>query len=172
MAASAVEGDAGAALKEYITAYLTLAREGTLWMAFGKSLAEQVFFPFLVFVFGFTAAGIVMIPGVFAVKGFFFTFSVACFCRLFGKAGLLPALILFGLTALIWAPVLFVLGCWAVGSSYQMLRRLKGQGGGLPFLTGRYWLRCGGCAIVLLACAVFQHWVIPVLIGMSAGAIL
>ena len=83
-------------------------------------------FPLAALLMGFTALGVIGLPVLFAVRGFLFSFSVACFCRLFGGAGLIPALFLFGLPALLWAPALFVLGAQGMLGAYGLLRRVTG----------------------------------------------
>ena len=117
----------GSALSDYLQTYLTLAQDGTegapgfwavLWGADAFSLAALLM--------GFTALGVIGLPVLFAVRGFLFSFSVACFCRLFGGAGLIPALFLFGLPALLWAPALFVLGGPGDAGAYGLLRRVTG----------------------------------------------
>lgn len=171
-AAGNVRGEAGAALEQYINAYLTLAGGSEMEVRFFSVLWEQMRFPLLALLMGFTAVGIIGIPALFAVRGFVFAFSVACFCRLFGTAGLIPALFLFGLPALIWAPALFVLGMQTLGASCSMLRRCVGDSCRPEFCEGDYWVRCALCACAVALCVALEYLVLPALVGASARFVL
>jgi hypothetical protein len=168
-AAGQVQGDAGAALQTYLGAYLSLPEGGAV--RFASVVWEQLRIPLLVLLMGFTAAGIVGIPILFALRGFLLAFCVACFCRLYGWSGLAPAAVLFGLPALLWAPALFVLGVQALDASRSMLCRCVGGAGPLAFCQGSYWARCAGCACALALCAALEYWVLPALVGAAAKLI-
>lgn len=167
-----VNGDAGMALQDYLKAYLTLADSTGVKTSFAGVLWEQVRFPLLALLMGFTAVGVIGIPALFAARGFMFSFSVSCFCRLFGVNGLVPAVFLFGLPALLWAPALFVLGMQALGGSYSMLCRCMGDGRSPAFFEGGYWLRCALCGGVVAMCVALEYFVLPVLVGASAKFVL
>ena len=160
-AAGWISGESGLALQEYVRAYLTLSGvdgvEVSLWRAFW----EHVRFPLAVWLLGFTGAGVAGIPLIFGVRGFLFSFGVACFCRLFGWAGLAPAAVLFGLPALLWVPVLFVMGMLGMRSALAVCRREPYR---LPW---RCW---GVCAAALWGCVLMEYLVIARLAG-AAGQI-
>ena len=106
---AALAGEDGRAeLGSYLTRYLSLAREGQLPRELWPLLWGQLKYALLALVLSLTALGVVGLPVLFGVRGFFFSFSVACFCRVFGGQGLFPAFVLFGLSALLWASALFM----------------------------------------------------------------
>ena len=126
LAAGCVEGESGAALEEYMRAYLTMSRENGMVLSVSGILWEQFRFPLCILLMSFTAFGVVCIPAVLLLRGFLFSFSIACFVRLFGWKGLLPAAALFGLSALVWLPALFELSVLGLEQSYRLVQRCTG----------------------------------------------
>ena len=93
-------------------------------------------------------------------------FPAACFLRVFGGRGLLPAFALFGLPALLWAPALFLLGTSGFCSSRRLLGRTLGEGGGSLFPVN--WYQAGVCLCLSLTAGLLEFWVVPVLLrGMT-----
>ncbi len=101
---------------------------------------------------GLTALGVAVIPGLFFARGFLLAFSTACFYRIFGGQGVWPALVLFGLPALFWAPAFFLAGWQSLSASLWHLRRWRGQERGSGPFSPVYWLRLAVlCGLMLLA---------------------
>lgn len=169
----ALAGGAGVEeLSRYLVDYLTLTRDGQLSRNLWPVLWGQVKYLLAALLLGLTALGLAGFSVLFAVRGFFLSFPVACFCRVFGNRGLFPAFILFGLPALLWAPALFLMGVSGFLSAQQLLRRYLGEGrGGLP-LSGAYWCRAGLCVGLALATGLLEYWVVPVLLRETAQVIL
>ena len=167
--AGLVGGEGQGALAEYIRGYLDLAAEGGMQPPFWPLVWELIRFPLLVFLLGFTALGVVGMPVLFAVRGFLLCFAAASFYRMFGLAGEVPAFILFGLSALIWLPVLFQLGVQGILASYGLLRRGLGEGR-YPLRYGRRYLaRCGACALALAVCVAVEYFAVPALLAAASG---
>lgn len=156
----------------YLADYLSLAREGDLPRGLWPILWGHTKYLLAALILGLTALGLAGLPILFGVRGFFFAFPVACFCRVFGGKGLLPAFVLFGLPALLWVPALFMAGVPGILSARQLLRRSFGEGrGGLP-LNGALWGRAGLCVSLALAAGLLEYWVVPVLLRGLARVIL
>lgn len=170
---AALSSGAGAEeLSRYLVDYLTLSQGGQLSRSLWPVLWGQVRYLLAGLLLSLTALGLAGLPILFGVRGFFFSFPVACFCRVFGGRGLFTAFILFGLPALLWAPALFLMGVSGFLSAQQLLRRAMGEGrGGLP-LSGAYWCRAGLCAGLALAAGALEYWVVPVLLRETAHVIL
>lgn len=165
-------GEGAKELNRYLADYLSLAGEGTVARNFWPTVWEQLRYLVAVVVLGLTAIGAVGIPLLFCLRGFFFAFSVGCFCKVFGGAGLIPALVLFGLPALLWGPALFLAAFQGMSSSLCLLRRGLGDGHfPLPF-SPAYWLRIGLCSALVLACAGAEYVVVPVLLRAAARVVL
>ena len=159
-------------LAAYLNTYLTLARDGGIPVEFWGVAWEQFRLLLAVILLGLTALGVVGIPVLFGVRGFLFSFSVAGLCRVFGTAGLVPGLFLFGLPAFLWAPVLFLAGAQCVNSAWVLLRRLRLESREpLPF-TSAYWGRLGLCGAALMVCVMLEYLAAPVLLAAAAKLVL
>lgn len=170
---ASLSGGTGAEeLGDYLTGYLELAREGTLPRGVMPLLWGQAKYLLAILVLGLTALGLAGIPILFGLRGFFFSFSAACFCRVFGQRGLLPAFCLFGLPALLWVPALFLVGVPGFLSARRLLRRTSGDSRGVISLNGAWWCRAGLCTGLALTAGLLEYWVVPVLLRAAARVIL
>lgn len=157
-------------LSAYLTGYLALARDGDLPRGLWTVLWGQVKYLLAAVILSMTSLGLAGMPVLFAVRGFFLSFPAACFCRVFGGRGLLPAFALFGLPALLWSPALFSLGVPGFLTALQRLRRPAGEG--LAFCSRAWWCRAGLCLALTLAAGLLEYWVVPVLLRGLARVIL
>lgn len=159
-------------LSRYLADYLALAQGGELPRGLWLLVWDQVKYLLAALILGVTALGIVGLPILFGVRGFFLSFPAACFCRVFGGRGLFPAFVLFGLPALLWAPALFLVGVPGFLSAQELMRRSLGEGrGGVP-LNGAYWCRAGLCVCLVLVAGLLEYWVVPVLLRAAARVVL
>ena len=142
-----------AELSQYLTDYLTAAQSGTAARCgFWSAAWRYVRLWCAVAIMGLTALGVAVIPGLFFARGFLLAFSTACFYRIFGGQGVWPALVLFGLPALFWAPAFFLAGWQSLSASLWHLRRWRGQERGSGPFSPVYWLRLAVlCGLMLLA---------------------
>lgn len=164
---AALSGGAGAEeLGAYLTGYLELAAEGGLPRTLWPVLWGQLKYLLAAFVLGLTALGVAGLPLLFGIRGFFFVFPVACFCRVFGGRGLFPAFFLSGLPALLWAPALFLMG--TSGFFSALLRRRMGEGSPSPTC----WYQAGACVCLTLAAGLLEFRVVPVLLRAAARVVL
>lgn len=161
-------GESAEELGAYLSGYLELAAAGDLPRSLLSVLWGQVKYLLAAFVLGLTALGVAGLPVIFGIRGFFFTFSTACFCRVFGGRGLLPAFFLLGLPALLWAPALFLMGTSGFASARQLLRRRAGEGWPGPIC----WYQAGACMCLTLAAGLLEFWVVPVLLRGVARIVL
>lgn len=160
-------------LGDYLSGYLSLAAAGSVERPFLPLMWEQLRYLLAAAVLGLTAIGVVGLPLLFCIRGFFFCFSVGCFFRVFGGAGLLPALVLFGMPALVWAPGFFLAGTQGLRNAYGLLRRVLGEGRyELPASQPAYWARMGLCCVLFLICGALEYGVLPVLLRAAARVVL
>lgn len=157
--------DGGSGLYEYISAYVALAREGSasapdflsvLWSSCRYHLAAVCL--------GFSVLGVIGIPFLLGVRGFFLSFSAAVFIRIMGSGGLLLAFGIFGITAFFTLPCLFILATQAFSSSYILLGIALNRTGSVPVYTSGYFKRCGICFLALLFSAVIETFITPILV--------
>lgn len=167
------DGQGALELGTYLEDYLLLAGEGGLSSGLWPVIWGRLRYLLVALILGATAFGVLGLPILIGVQGFFLSFSVGCFCRVFGGAGLLPAFALFGLPALIWAPVLFLAGVPGLQRSRMLLNRVL-HGGGKPaaVYSGELWCRAGLCVGLSLGCALLEYWVVPVLLEACARVVL
>ena len=149
------DGAGAAELDAYLRDYLKLSREGKTGGVFWHALRERWGDLLPVLLLGLTPLGLIGIPALVGFRGFHLAFSAACFCRVFGGAGLLPAFVLFGIPALIWCPVLFLAG------SRGFCR--AGQAGREAGSNQTCWLSACVFLILLFLCAVLENTAVPVL---------
>lgn len=164
--------DPGGDLLNYVRGYLALTAEEGISSHFFGVLWQTARVPLLMAVLGLTALGVVGIPVLFAVKGFALCYAVSAFYRLLGPAGLVPGFVLFGLSALVWLPVLFGLGGQGWLGSYGLLRRAMGDVRYPLGFDGGFLVRCGVCAAALCLCAGIEYLAVPTLLQLIAGVFL
>lgn len=170
--AALASGQGGEELCAYLSDYLALAGEGELPRGLWPVLWGQLKVLLLTLILGITALGVVGLPVVFGVRGFFFTFSSACFCRVFGGRGLFAAFALLGLPALLWIPALFLAGVRGFSSACALLRQSLGEGRGGPVWRGPCWYQAGLCVGLALGAGALEYWVAPVLLRAAARVVL
>lgn len=144
----------GRYLREYLQ-WMQGARQSGLFLA---ALRTRWGMLAPVLLLGLTPLGVPAIPAVLGVQGFRLAFSAACFCRVFGGVGLVPALVLFGIPALIWCPVLFLAG------SRSLCRAGQGDRMTLP----GHWLSICVFFVLMFLCAVLEYTAVPVLLRGAA----
>lgn len=165
LAAGCVEGESGAALEEYMRAYLTMSRENGTVLSVSGILWERFRFPLCILLMSFTAFGVVCIPAVLLLRGFLFSFSIACFVRLFGWKGLLPAAALFGFSALVWLPALFELSILGLEQSYRLVQRCTGGKKEELLRPSGGVFSWGVCLAAFALSAGLEYFVVPRLVN-------
>ncbi|MDD4715596.1 MAG: stage II sporulation protein M [Oscillospiraceae bacterium] len=158
--ASRVGGGANDSLSSYIKGYLTAVHTGeanspgifpVLW--------ENFRYPVACVVLGVTSAGAVMVPIVFAVRGFFLSFAVSSFVCMFGGRGLLMAAGVFLPAGLVVIPCMFLLGILMLRPTGKITMR-----GCLPAF--------GVCAGALLLITLYECLLAPKILGLLASVLL
>lgn len=141
-----------------------------IWNGNGRTVSlpllvwETVRFPAAAAALGFTALGVVGIPVLFFARGFLLAFSISSFVGIFGVSGGWMAFLLLGASGVAAVAPLFLLGRQGFAASRALLRRfLGGRREGVVY-TRAYFALCGGCALFLLCCILFDYFAVPVLL--------
>lgn len=170
--ASLIDADSRAAFSDFFLGYGSALSAGKGTPSLGKILWYSGKWPLFAFLLGFTALGVVMVPFLFALRGFFLSYCIAAMARAMAGRGALFALVLFGLEGLVSLPVLFVLGTqsWeaagALGGRLVYTPKIKS-----PYSNG-YWPRCLLCMIVLLLGTFAVNAAMPLLLrSLLAGSL-
>jgi uncharacterized membrane protein SpoIIM required for sporulation len=131
--------------------------------AFLQRLFSGAKYPLIALFFAFSALGVVGVPALGAVRGFFLCFTMSGFVRVFGAPGIPLALALVLPGAIISVPCLFIISEQAFKSSAQLLRACVGTARSAPPFAGRFVPRVFGCAILLVFSALAESMWIPTL---------
>ena len=168
-----INAEGAQALCSYLERFLSLAREGGLTLPEFSGLLWRTFrWPLAAALLGFTALGLIGVPALSLMRGFFLAFSVASFSRAYGHGGLTVAFLLQGIPGLLAVPAFLLLATQSFSAAYALAGRGSGQGRReLPY--GRdYFLRWGLCAGVLFVSLLVECYLVPILITGWAGALL
>jgi hypothetical protein len=135
----------------------------------GRVLLNTALYPLLCFFFGFAIPGIVLIPAAVCARGFFLSYAIACFARVFGAAdGTLFSLSLMGIPLLLSLPCLF----WLSTHGLLSCRSLFGSGARKPIPPVRsreHALRFTVVLCVLAVSAAVEIFLCPLLATLSAS---
>ena len=113
-------------------------------------------------ILGLSSLGIVFLPVLFGLRGFLLAFGASCFVQVFGAMGLIPAVLLFGIPALLWTPGFLVCGVVCLRRSLQTVGKVE------PLPVGD--LRSGMCTagFFLVLCVMFECGLLPGLLSAAA----
>ena len=162
------------ALAEYLTGYCDLYRSGAVQdVALFPVVCLYFSYVLAAFLLGFLSAGAVLLPALSGVYGFLTMFAVSCFVRIYGRAGLLPALAAFGPRAVFTIPCFLWAAAyaWACASS-----RFAGAGGrgkrcAPVFYDSAYFYRLSLCVVWLMLGVCFERYVTPSLFQWALGGV-
>lgn len=145
-------------LAEYLRRYFEMAGQGNgsepvLW----SSIWDLARWPLAAFLLGSTGLGTVGVPLLLGARGFLLAFSATAFVRLFGLPGAAASLAVFGVTALVSVPVLFVVSADAF---HQSLSRLSGE---RPPAWSQRAQALTPCAGLLVLAVALQQTLMPAL---------
>lgn len=144
---------------DYFISYFTAVQEGSTSPNLALSFWTNIKSPLLAFLLGFSFLGSGILPLLFIVEGFYFTFSISTLCRYLGIVGLVPAFFLFCVPALVWIPMLFTLGFQSFYASIQLWRRGKKEE---AYPTG-YFLRSACCFCGIFLTIAFEYLLLPLI---------
>ena len=142
---------------------VTGARTGTGFLATAWAMG---YLHLLVLFLGFSLLGVLIIPILAGVRGFYLSFSIAAFIRAFGFSGWPLAFSFFGLTALITIPCFFILASQGMSSSLALGRSLFGmEKAHFTALYGRaFLLRTVICTLALFLAVALERYISPMLV--------
>ena len=165
-----------AELNRYLKDYCSLGTaEGASGRIFLSALLIYFRYPLIVFLLGFAAPGILLIPALTAVFGFFLSFSAACFADAFGNAGPLVTMAVFGLRATVTLPCYCLLAVPAFQNAVTLLaERISGRGRRILKSRGsaERWIRLCVVFGALLLGALAEVFLTPALLRLALKDIL
>lgn len=163
--------DVGAeAMAAYIERFLTVAQAGGLNIPdLPELLWRTVRWPLAAFLLGFSVLGVLGVPVLCAVRGFFLAFSIASFVQAYGLNGLAAAFFLLGLPGLLAVPAFILM----TTQSFSSACALAGRSGRREGIFRReYFFRCGVCAAAVCVSLLLECYLVPTLVSSAADALL
>lgn len=154
-----------------LTDYLMLAEPGAArGSGFLSAFLDASKYHLLSICFGFSLLGVFFLPAMSAVRGFFFCFSASTLVRFYGGSGVLLALVLFGLTALVSIPCYFALSCQSFTTSLHLLRNTFGGKMAMPPnpFGISFVRRCAVCMIFTIGAFLVEKYIMSMLVGKIA----
>lgn len=165
-----VSGMGVEAMTDYLDRFLTVAQVGGLDIpALPELLWRTLRWPLAAFLLGFSALGVLGIPLLCSMRGFFLAFSIASFAQAYGHSGLAVAFFLLGLPGLLSVPAFILLATQGFSSACGLTGR---AGKREQSFHREYFFRCGVCAAAVCASLLLEHYLVPVLVSGAAEALL
>lgn len=146
-----VSSEVRAELDTYLRDYLSLSGEQGVSVSSVCALMLAYFRgPVLVFLCGLTSIGVLLLPLVTAVFGFFPSYAAGCLAISFGRPGIGLALALFGFRSLVTIPCFFLLAAPSWRAAAALLRVSVGKGHPFsPIHERRWWFRFAAVCLIL-----------------------
>lgn len=150
--AKSLPASTGAELKHYLNDYIQLNSDNGLAPYVVISTFIVYFrYPLLALLLGFASIGVVLLPGISFLFGFFLSFAVCCFIATFGDGGVLLALAVFGLRCVVTLPCYFLLSVPSMQTAALLVSLSFGRGRSSVIYGSDWWKRAGLCAAILTA---------------------
>ena len=162
------------ALGRYLDDYCRLCDAGGAETSLVSCLVMYFGYGAALFLLGFSAAGVALIPAMAALIGFLSMYTVSCFVRCFGRAGVVLAMGLMGIRLLFTLPCFFALADKAWPLSTELFALSFGRGKrSAPVLYGsQYVLLLVLCLVILAAGVCCERLAAPLLFRLALGEVL
>lgn len=157
------------ALEAYLHDFCTVLEAGEVETSLLQGASLYFSYVLAVFLLGFSALGVVLIPVLSALFGFGTAFTVVCFVRTFARAGIFPAMALLSLRLIVTLIAFLMLAGEALPQSGRMARLALTQGRHRePVFEGRrYLMLFVFCAVLLLIGLCCERLITPLLFRLA-----
>ena len=138
-------------IKRYLKDYICLdsIRESSL-EAFFSTLWGYFRYPIISFLLSFSAIGVLLLPVVALIFGFFLSFSVSCFTAAYGIHGVVLSFAVIGVRCMVTLPCFMIVSVHAFRKSAFMVGSVFGRGRrAIAPQSGLSYLRCL-CILLLI----------------------
>ena len=167
--AGRAEGGGEAALSSYLDGFLNVVVSGeAVKPEFLILLWKAVRWPLFASLLGFTPIGLIGIPILFLIRAFLLSFSIASFFHVLGIKGLFFAFSVFGISGLIYVPILFVLGIQSFLNAGTIIGRITGEN--RRNTSTKRWdvICCCICFLLLFVSCFMEYSLGPTVLKMVA----
>ena len=146
-----------AALSRYLDGFLNVAvSDDLIKPKFIFLLWKTIRWPLFIFFLGLTPIGLIGIPVLFLVRAFLLSFSIASFYHVSGTEGLVFAFFIFGITGIIYIPILFVLGIHSFLRTGITIGRITGESKRISTTKHSDTVLYCVCFFVLILCCFIE----------------
>lgn len=160
-------------LSSYLESYFSVLQDsGGVQPRFLSSLWEMLRWPLAVSLLGTTALGALAIPAILCLRGFLLSYTVSVFVLIFGTDGLLLALAIFGISAILSVASLFVAGIDAFELSRTFGGRERCEVRDRTAIKQRLIRRLLVIVGCLIVGTIVQNWLSPILLKVIVDSIL
>ena len=165
--------EAWEALGQYLGDYCRLYDGGGVEISLLSCVVMYFGYAVLLFLLGFSAAGVVLIPALSGVFGFFTMYTVSCFVRCYGRAGAALALGAMVVRLVFTLPCFFLLSeaAWPLSTELFALSFGRGKRSSPVLYGSRYFLWFVLCAVILALGVFCERLLTPLLFRLALGAI-
>ena len=165
--------EAWEALGQYLGDYCRLYDGGGVEISLLSCVVMYFGYAVLLFLLGFSAAGVVLIPALSGMFGFFTMYTVSCFVRCYGRAGAALALGAMVVRLVFTLPCFFLLAgaAWPLSTELFSLSFGRGKRSSPVLYGSRYFLWFVLCGVVLALGVFCERMLTPLLFRLALGAI-
>lgn len=162
------------ALGQYLGDYCRLYDAGGVEVSMLSCVVLYFGYAAALFLLGFSAVGVALIPALSGVFGFFSMYAVSCFVRCYGRAGVLLAMGALLVRLVFTLPCFLIMAGAAWPLSIELFLLSFGRGKrSAPVLYGsRYFLLFVLCAVVLAVGVCCERLLTPLLFRMALGEVI
>lgn len=165
--ALACQESVSSALGAYLTDYCAVYDPAQMDLA--ACLLQYFGYNLLVFLLGFSAVGVLLIPASAGLFGFLSMYTVSCFVQCFGRSGVLLAM------GALLVRLLFSLPCfltmagtaWPLATELALLTLGKGRRSAPVLYGSRYFLLFFVCCVILTVGVCCERFLTPLLFRLA-----
>ena len=125
------------------------------------------------FLLGFASVGAVLIPALSCGFGFFTMYTISCFVRAYGRAGVLLAMAALVVRLLFTLPCFFAQAgvAWPLSTDLALLVFGRGKRSAPVLYGSRYFLLFALCVVVLTVGVCCERFLTPLLFRLALGGV-
>lgn len=157
------------ALSQYLADYCAVYDTGGASVSLASCAALYFGYAVLTFLLGFASVGVVLIPALSGAFGFLTMYTVSCFVRAYGRAGVLLAMGVLMVRLLFTMPCFFALAgeAWPLSTELAMLAFGRGKRSAPVLYGSRYFLLFLLCVVILTAGVCCERFLTPLLFRLA-----
>ena len=171
--AGACGEEAWEALGQYLGDYCRAYEGGGGEISLLSCVVMYFGYAVLLFLLGFSAAGVLLIPALSGMFGFFTMYTVSCFVRCYGRAGAALALGAMAVRLVFTLPCFFLLAgaAWPLSTELFALSFGRGKRSSPVLYGSRYFLWFVLCAVILALGVFCERMLTPLLFRLALGVL-